>query len=441
MIKPLRALAAAVALVPVLASCSAGGIGLEGGKTIVSDKARVIRYVTSDLEFMQPRLISDRAREYEKSHPDVKYEFENVGTSDLLQKIQLLAASNDLPDLFAYESGRPLERLSDNGYVLDVEKAFAEIGLGDELNPAAVKLLKSMTRSQGLYALPLEINVEGFWYNKKLFAKYGVKEPKTWDELLQAAERFRTAGVQPFALAGAQKWPITRLINGYVIRVYGYDAMQKVDRGELRLTDPGFVEAASVVQKMALRGYFGDHVNTTDMEEAVNRFLQGQAAMYYTGSWSLRDFNDPAKNRIGTEQIGLFNIPLVAGGKGTTDDWLLNAGLTTSFSAASYDDTMKKWVKAVFEDYGDRAMKEKGVISGFKVDRMPASLPSLTQLAQTTIESVKNGALWFEALFDTDAQAVAWDNAQLLVMNADYTPRMYMEELQAAIDRQQKEEE
>jgi len=419
----------------LLASCSGQG-EYRSDQGTIANTGRTIRYVTSDLEYQQPRIISEQARAYEKSHPDVKYEFESVNTSDLVQKIQLLAASNDLPELFAYESGRPLQQLSDNGYVLDIEKVFADIGLGDQLNPAAVSLLKSMTRGKGLYALPLEMNIEGFWYNKQLFAKYGVREPRTWDELLKAADTFRTHGIQPFALAGAQKWPITRLINGYVIRRYGYDVMQRVDRQELRVTDPGFVEAADVVRRMALEGDFGDHVNTTSLEEASAMFLQGKAAMYYTGSWSLRDFNDPAQNRIGADQIGLFNIPLVEGGVGTEDDWLLNAGLTTSFSAAAYDDTMKQWMKAVFTDYGDKAMGEMGIITGFKVDHMPADLPPLTKMVQSKIENVKHGALWFEALFAPETQAIAWNNAQLLVSSASYSPKMYMEDLQQALDKQ-----
>lgn len=437
MIKPAGIAGIMAACCVFLASCGGSGSYMSEKQNAISDPVRVIHYVSSDLEEQQPRIISELAREYEKRHPHVKYEFENVNTSDLVQKIQLLAASNDLPEIFSYESGKPLEQLADNGFILDIEKLFREIGLQDELNPAAVKLLKSMVRDKGLYALPLEINIEGFWYNKDLFAAYGLTEPETWDDLLHAAEVFRSNGIQPFALSGAQKWPITRLINGYVIRKYGYDAMQKVARKELKVTDPGFVEAAAIVQRMAQQGYFGKHVNTTEMDEASALFLEGKAAMFYTGSWSLRDFNSPLKNHIGTDAIGLFNIPLVPGGKGTKDDWLMNAGLTTSLSAAAYDGTMKEWLKAVFTGYGDRAMEENGVISGFNVQHMPADVPKLTQMAQSTIDGVKNGALWFEALFDPDTQTIAWNNAQLLIASGDYTPEMYMQDLQAALDKQQ----
>jgi len=153
----------------------------------------------------------------------------------------------------------------------------------------------------------------------------------------------------------------------------------------------------------------------------------------------LRDLNDPDKNKIGTENIGFFNIPLVKGGKGTLDDWSMNAGLTTSFSAAAYDETMKDWIKEVFTGYGDEALNELGVIPGFRVEQVPDNIPPLTRMVQQKMNGVKNSALWFEAFFNTRTQTVAWNNAQLLVSSEMLTPRQYMEELQRAIDEQRNE--
>ena len=420
----------------LLTSC----MSARGPSVLKLPQQRTIHYVSSNQgNEGSTKIIGQLAENYSAAHPNVKYEFENVTTSALLQKIQLLAASNDLPDLFSFEPGSPLKQLADSGFVLDLEKTFKELGLYDQLNPAAVVLLKSMVGGKGLYALPLEMNIEGFWYNKELFAKYGLKEPHTWDEMLRAAETFKQHGIQPFSVGGEHKWPITRLINGYVIRKYGFDAMQRVSRGELRVTESGFVEAAQVVQDMGLKGYFGSNVNSVDNDLSVQMFLTGKSAMFYVGSWILRDLNDPDKNKIGTENIGFFNIPLVKGGKGTLDDWSMNAGLTTSFSAAAYDETMKDWIKEVFTGYGDEALNELGVIPGFRVEQVPDNIPPLTRMVQQKMNGVKNSALWFEAFFNTRTQTVAWNNAQLLVSSEMLTPRQYMEELQRAIDEQRNE--
>lgn len=382
------------------------------------------------------RIISELAAQFQQLHPDARYEFENVAQTNLSQKVELLAASNDLPALFSYESGKPLLDIIDSDAALDLEGTFRKLGIFDKLNPAAVDLLKAQVDGAGLYALPLEMNIEGFWYNKAIFARFGLAEPKNWDEMLADAELLKQHDVQPFSVAGKEKWPITRLINAYAIREYGADAMERVDKGSLKLTDPGFVEAARVVQQMGLNGYLGQEINTVDMATSIDMFLQGKAAMFYMGSWELRDFNDTSKNQIGADNIGFFNIPLVKGGKGTLDEYSMNAGLTTSFSKAAYNDQIGQWMTYVFQGYGDLAMSELGMITGFKVEHFPENMPALTQMVQSKMDAAKTGALWFEARFNSKSQSVAWDNAQLLVTSGAFTPQQYMETLQATLDEQ-----
>ncbi|MBT2759306.1 extracellular solute-binding protein [Mesobacillus foraminis] len=362
---------------------------------------------------------------------DVNIELETVLQTNLMQKIQLLTASNDLPELFKFESNQ-LGDMIDNDQVLDLEKTFKELGLYDKLNPGAVDLLKSLSGDRGLYALPVELNIEGFWYNKKLFEENNLEVPKTWDEMMAVSEKFMEKGIQPFAVAGKEKFPITRLINGYVIRYYGADAMKQVRDGELSITDKGFVEAAKIVQDMNLKGYFGQGVNTIDYDTASNTFLQGKAAMYYMGSWALNEFNDENINKIGKDQIGFFNIPLVEGGKGTINDYSMNAGLTLSFSKEKYNEQVGEWMKEVFSNYGEKAISERGLISGFKVENMPENVSPLTQMTLEKIESVENTALWFEGYFDPKTKTVAEDGAQNL-LNEGITPEDYVSNLEKSL--------
>ncbi|RIX59563.1 extracellular solute-binding protein [Paenibacillus nanensis] len=422
-----------VAVLLLLASCSQAD-GLERPHEMNETK---VLYLSSNKEQEgSARIISQLSREYEAETAGFTYEFENVAESDLSQRVQLLAASNDLPVLFSYQSGKPLIDMIRSDALLDLEDTFEELGILGKLSPAAVELLKAYANGEGLYALPLELNIEGFWYNKRIFGEYGIEVPKTWTDMLAAAEKLHANGVQPFAVAGKDKWPITRLINAYAIRVYGADVMERVDKGEVSLTSRGFVEAAETVQRMGLSGYFGPRVNTVDMASSVDAFLQGRAAMFYMGSWQLRAFNDETQNRIGEDSIGFFSIPLVEGGSGTLDEYPVNAGLTTSFSKAAYTPEVGKWMKFVFERYGERAMSELGMITGFQVDHMPADLPPLTKLVQEKINEVSRAALWFEARFDTNAQLLAWDQAQLLVTDESYEPLQYLTALQTQLDRE-----
>lgn len=430
--KRLRIHVLIVTICLAIVGCSSGGNPTTGMK---DEEVTTIRYLTSNLESEGTvKVVSDISEEYTKVNPSVKLEYYYVGQSGLRQRIQLLAASNDLPTMFSFESGRPLRNLK--GEVLDLEQTFKDLGIYEKLNPVAVNLLKQQTHGEGLYALPLELNIEGFWYNKSLFAKLGMEEPRTWDDMLRAADRFINNGIQPFSVAGKEKWPITRLIGGYAVRKYGPDVMESVENGEMKVTEPGFIEAAQTVYEMSKRGYFGGDANKIDLQTSIDLFLQGQAAMFYSGSWELRDFNNPVRNKLGANGIGYFNIPLVKDGIGTLDEFPMNAGLTNSFSKAAFNPKVGEWMKTVFSEYGDRAMKDNGLITGFKVEHMPAQVPPLTQMVQEKIDSAKRAILWFEAGFDSKTQSIAWDNAQLLISGDGMTAQSYMEELQKAIDAQ-----
>jgi raffinose/stachyose/melibiose transport system substrate-binding protein len=112
--------------------------------------------------------------------------------------------------------------------------------------------------------------------------------------------------------------------------------------------------------------------------------------------------------------------------------------MRTKGGRSSYDanpEGIGNWMKHVFSDYGDRAMSELGLITGFKVEQMPAEVQPLTQMTVEEIDKVENGAPWFEARFNAKTQSVATDNVQLLIMG-DMTPEEYMTELQKALDEQ-----
>lgn len=377
------------------------------------------------------KIIGELAREYQKTAPASAYTYQVAQQTELSQKLQLLAASGSLPALYNIDQPTLLGQLYKNGEAADLEATFRKLGIYNTLNPAAVALIKRQNGGK-LVSLPLELNIEGFWYNKAIFAANGLKEPRTWAELVKDADALNAKGVQPFSASGDQKWPLTRLIGGYAARKFGYDVMDRVKAGTLKLTDPGFIEAATAVQDLGKKNYFGKGVNTVDYAGAVDQFLQGKAAMLYMGSWVLSDFNDAKRNKIGAQNIGLFNFPAVAGGKGSTSDWSLNTGISTAINQKLNDADLGNWIKYVFTRYGNKALAESGMITGFNVTQTPRNLPALTSATQSRLKTVKNGYLWFEGNFSPKATSVATDNVQLLV-TGDITPQDYMSKLQDAL--------
>ena len=239
-------------------------------------------------------------------------------------------------------------------------------------------------------------------------------------------------GIQPLSASGQQGWPITRLISGYLFRKFGPGALDSVKSGQAKLTDPSYVEAAQVVANLGKQGYFGRGVATLDYQSAVNLFLQGKAAMFYMGSWELRDYTTPSVNMIGSNNVGFFPFPNVTGGVGSSSQTPMNAGQTTSVNRQKYNAAVGGWLAYMARNYGDVALQKEGAVTGFVVHNPPANLDPLTSLVINQIKQVSQPVLWFEAEFSTKATNISQQDAAPLVTGA-MSPNDFMSAVQQAL--------
>ena len=344
------------------------------------------------------------------------------------QQLQLLAGQNALPVLFASGNSPDVAKeLNDSGQVLDIAAALDKLGVSDDLLPAASSTISSLYGS--VIALPTELNVEGIWYNKQLLADNGIEAPATWDELSDAAAQIETAGVTPFAAAGKDGWPITRLVGNYIFRTLGSDAMQKVADGKAKLTDPEYVAAAAAVADLGAAGYFGEGIGSIDYAAALNEFATGKAAFFYMGSWTLANFNDAEATPIGADNIGFVPFPSV---DGSSQELAANVGVPLAVSEKLYDDKVGAWLKCIAENFGSTSLSESGVLTGFAVNDA-VDVPQLTQQVQEQIDSSSDSVLWFEALFNAQATTTSTTNAAQLVTGA-ITPDKFMQLIQSDLD-------
>jgi raffinose/stachyose/melibiose transport system substrate-binding protein len=357
---------------------------------------------------------------------------ETVPQTQLDQKLQLLAGQNALPVLYAAGNAPALTvTLDKSGNVLDLEQAMGDLGVLGNVEPAAISTIKSLYGGK-FNVLPFQYNIEGIWYNKKLFADNGIAVPGTWDELLAAAGKLQAAGVTPFSASGEQGWPITRLVSNYLVRDVGPDALQKVRDGSAKLTDPEYVKAAEAVAGLGAKGWFGQGVGSIDYDTAISQFLTGKAGMLYMGSWALANFNDPAANQIGADTIGFMPFPAVAGGQGSTGQLTANVGLPIAMNAKLYDGKDGKvgaWLKCITENYGGSALKDQGAITGFKPAAPVTGVPALTTQTQELIAGTSDTVVWFEAFFNTKATTTSQTNAAPLV-TGDLSPADFMAKVQ-----------
>lgn len=404
-----------------------------GGKTdgVGEFQSRNIKFLSiwpEDDKNANGWLISELSRQYGETVDGFNLEYEYVSIDQLDQKVKILISSDDLPEVCTYESGVRLKQVIEADKILNVDKTFSDLGIRDCLDEGAVSLLKNLVDGLGLYCVPLGMNMEGFWYNKALFAEAGVaKVPETWDEMLDACEKLKAKGIIPIVQGGSDNWPMTRVLNAYVVRSIGLDALQNAVTGKTHFSDPEYVAAAQMFQDMAKKGYFAEGMNTIDPGTATSMLMNGQAAMNYDGSWKSSNLNSE-DNTAGPEGIGFFNVPVV-NDSSTLRDYSMNCGNILMFSSKKYDEQVGEWMKFVFPMLGDFAIQETGSFKGFRITEMPEDTTYYTQLVADNLANAENAFLWFEAKMDSETSTLA-QNLISLLYTGDMSAEDYMRALE-----------
>jgi raffinose/stachyose/melibiose transport system substrate-binding protein len=414
----------------VLAACGGGG---GGSGEPAEDPGRLTYLYNVENGNIAPVLESLARDRCSAQNAALPLDITSVPQGELDAQIQLLAGQDALPVMFA-AGGTPAEgaKLWNAGRLVDFDQELQKLGVHDRIEPAAISTIKKLYGGAFNF-LPFQFNIEGIFYNKALFAQNGFNEPQTWGELMRIADAFAAQGIQPFAASGEQGWPITRLISTYLYRSLGPDALQAVADGTAKLTDPPYVEAATVVAELGRKGYFGQNVTSLDYDSAQNEFLNGNAAMYYMGSWALSAINNPEKNQIGLDNVGFMPFPAVEGGRGSIDQYPSNVGLPSTFGSETFSPRVADWLKCITENFGELSLVEQNTISGFKIQGEIPEQPPITQDIQQRISNSTESVLWFEALFNAKAGQDSSNNAPLLV-TGQLSPEEFMQMLQTDLD-------
>ncbi|MFD8308076.1 ABC transporter substrate-binding protein [Streptomyces sp. NPDC059690] len=244
---------------------------------------------------------NEAIKEFEAKHPGVKVKFEEKGFEQIQKTAPMILNSSDAPDLMEYNKGNATAgQLSKQGLLTDLSAEVTKRGW-DKMVSAGVATTSTYD-SNGVmgsgkwYGVPNYAEYTMVYYNKDLFKKYGVAEPKTFDELTAAMDKFVAKGVTPLANAGAE----------YMAQQYLYQlALSKADRswvdkyelykGKNDFHDPAWTYAATTFADWVKKGYISKKSTSTKAEDAGVSWIQGKAPILFSGSWWYGRFQSEAK--------------------------------------------------------------------------------------------------------------------------------------------------
>ena len=155
------------------------------------------------------------------------------------------------------------------------------------------------------------------WYNAKVFEGAGAKEPKTWQELMTAAQNVYDSGVTPFSIGGADGWTLTDWFENVYLSQAGPQKYDQLTQHKIKWTDPSVKDAlTTLAQIWGKTGYVAGGAKgalQTEFPVSVTQAFTGgtqpKAGMVYEGDFAQVNIGE-TKAKIGTD-AKVFPFPAV----------------------------------------------------------------------------------------------------------------------------------
>ena len=248
---------------------------------------------------------------YQEAHPNVTINAEERTDADIFTAFEAAAAAGEGPDIAPQWAGMPVMAQVWAGHVAPVSDLVDAAELEQWLNVGENEF-------QGkIWAAPIYIVGVPVVYNKELFREAGLDPERpieTFDELLQACDALKAAGITPFV--GGNR---TGYEGSWQFAHYGKQLMNTPD--DLKAYILGQKDVAELkpwverLSETVERGCWNEDVSSLELQEKYNVFNNGEAAMV----WGIDGAVLESAKTLGAENIGVMRMPKF--GDGAMADW------------------------------------------------------------------------------------------------------------------------
>lgn len=327
-----------------------------GGKKKSADGEKVISVWAWDVALMQ---LQDAAEKYQADHPDVKFEFEEMGTDQIYKKLSTsLATGNGIADIIAIE-GDVLP-----GYADKFPEGFLDVSDVINTDDFLASKISEVTYKDKIHAFPWDAGPVGLFYRTDYFAQAGVnpEDIQTWDDLIEAGKKIeatcKTPNGDPVKMipVDPKKSSLYSIIRGeFGIGVFDEDGKPQVD-----------CEESIAAMEMADKIYdSGVVLNYNGWDEYEQTVVNESVACIPEAVWMIGTIKDKGPQTEGKWSV--IDLPKIEGGEYSVS----NGGSNVAINARTESpDECKDFLKFAMTDSELQA-------SGFeKYGLYPSYIPS-----------------------------------------------------------------
>lgn len=302
-------------------------------------------------------ILDPSLAEWNPANPDFPVEAQDMPGDEYKTKIRTAIAAGAPPSLIFSWGGDNLKTYAAEGVVADLTDAMAQSS--EKFLP---RVLEQTMVDGKMYAVPIQgVSPVVLYVNEELLADAGAEVPGTWDELLDAVEKLKAAGVLPIALAGATKWTNMMWMEYLVDRIGGPEVFEAILNGEEGAwSHPAILESSEKIIELVDAGAFGTSFASVTAPSGADTALvyTGKAGMLLQGAWVYGNFLAQAPDFV-ESGLGYAPFPAVEGGAGDPSNVVGVPSTYLSVSTAASESQQKSateyLVNGVFDEgYIDR---------------------------------------------------------------------------------------
>jgi raffinose/stachyose/melibiose transport system substrate-binding protein len=366
----------------------------------------------------QVELLTQQAAEYEAANHGIKIELPFLENEAFKAKLTTLLQSPDAPDVFHSWGGGVFYEQAAAGVLRPIEDLLSEEAKANQ-GTAGVA---AFTAPDGhIYGIARDVAEVVLWYNKSLFEQAGVDPAslETWDGFLAAVQKFKDAGITPFALGAKDRWPAHFWWSKLVVRLAGQEGFEAARKGEGDgFAGEPFVKAGEYFLQLAALEPWQEGFEAATYGDASGYFGDGKAAMHLMGDWDYGAMKDNSASKAGIpdDQLGILPFPTIPGGAGDPTDTL--GGLSGWLFSRNASDEAVKFIEWLNEPEQQRKWAEMAAyipIAKGAADTM--TNPFKIQVAQN-IGKAHWHALFFDQALGPAVGGVVNDVSAELAANA-----------------------
>ncbi|GGX76748.1 ABC transporter substrate-binding protein [Streptomyces fructofermentans] len=207
------------------------------------------------------------------------------------------------PDVYTWYPGSVAEAYSSKDLLLDLDDVWASPDLGQYSK--ALNTLCTASSGKKVF-VPTTYYWWGMFYRKSNFAKWGVSEPKSWDDFLDLCDKLKGKGITPIGLGagGNTAWVASAWFDYLDIRINGAAYHRELLAGKHRFDDP---EVRRVFDRwQEVLPYFDPNGTAVAFQDATTSLLNGRSGMMLIGTF----FADAAP-KDALDDIDFFRFPVI----------------------------------------------------------------------------------------------------------------------------------